>query len=195
MRLSRSVLIAAVLALPITGLTFSAEAAPVTCKAKRAKKAKKAKKAKRAKRQEAVSARAITKWHKRGDSEDEIVGRVEQAGWVPSSRDEVVLKKARLPASLLAALLPTREMHSKAAPAPKVDLTKPAATKEIDFDAVAAPAGTPSWVGQKQAPAAAPQATSRAAAPAAQPAAPAPAATAGDAPAPTRRRVIVPQEG
>ncbi len=108
-----------------------------------------------------VTAAAIVKWAKKGESEAEILSRVEAAQFVASKKDIKLFQKKKLPRDLIAALGgpaagPTKassrmEIADAREPAKaKVDLTKPAAVKDIDFDDVAPPPGTPGWVEDKQ---------------------------------------------
>jgi hypothetical protein len=150
------------------GAAIAMPATPAAAKSKAAKKKSKAKHAKRAKVEKAaksskkVNALAVAGWYKRGDSYDDIVARVEEAGWSPSAKDVAILKKKKVPASLISQLKGEPEPTlastvsappaAAAAPAPakKVDLTKPAKVSDIDFDDVAPPQGTPGWVDAKQ---------------------------------------------
>lgn len=108
-----------------------------------------------------VTAAAIVKWSKKGESDGEILSRVEAAGYVASKKDIKLLQKKKVSRDLIAALggpaagptkASARMEMADATPAPKakVDLTKPAAVKDIDFDDVAPPPGTPGWVEDKQ---------------------------------------------
>jgi hypothetical protein len=163
-----------------------------------------------------VTAAAIVKWSKKGESEAEILARAEAAGYTASKKDLRLFKKKKLSAELIEGLGGTavaaapkasaRAAEDEApAPAarpskaePKVDLTKPARVSDIDFDDVAPPEGSPGWVADKQkkdAAAASPASakvdrSARPAAPFEEPAA-APAPASG---APRTRKPILPAD-
>ena len=164
-----------------------------------------------------VTAAAIVKWAKKGESEAEILARAEAAGYTASKKDLRLFKKKKLSSELIEGLGGTavatapkpsaRAAAEDDAPAPaarptkaepKVDLTKPARVSDIDFDDVAPPEGSPGWVADKQkkdAAAASPAPakvdhSARPAAPFEEPTA-APAATSG---APRTRKPILPAD-
>lgn len=141
-----------------------ADAAPaVSCKRKKGKKAKK-KKARRARRAEAATPKAkkprkvtyktVLRMWKKKKGEDAIVAAATEAGYVPSDKDVRILKKRKLPASLIAALQGAPEAPVAAAtPTPatrKVDLDKITRPEDIDFDDVPPPKGMPAWVKKQQ---------------------------------------------
>lgn len=189
-------LLALTVAAPVA--TLVAAPAPAEAKAKKAKGHKRAKHAPKASadRIEKISAKTIARWHKRGDSQDDIVARAREAGWTATKRDARSLKRAKVPATLIAELRPAvPEVAAAPAPKAKVDLTKPANPTEIDFDSVPPPPGSPGWVQKKTSSAPAPTqaAATRTVESPRQPApsfAPA-ASPPQEASAPTRRRPIV----
>src|SRR6185295_1579841 len=96
----RSLIVALALATPAL-VVGEAGATPAACKAKKAKRAKHAPKA------EVVNGANVAKWYKRGDSEDDIIAKARTAGWTPSKRDEKVMRKKKVPPTLIAQLKPT----------------------------------------------------------------------------------------
>lgn len=102
-----------------------------------------------------VTALAIVKWAKKGESDGEILSRVEAASFTASKKDLKLFQKKKLSPDLIAALggpapKPTKASARMEMAEAKVDLTKPAKVKDIDFDDVPPPAGTPGWVEDKQ---------------------------------------------
>jgi hypothetical protein len=103
-----------------------------------------------------VSAAAIVKWSKKGLPDAEILARAQTAGYVASKKDLRMLKKKRVSSDLIAALGGSSAPIARAEPKkespreepvaakaePKVDLTKPARVKDIDFDDVPPPPGS-----------------------------------------------------
>lgn len=111
-----------------------------------------------------VSGVAIVKWSKKGVPDSEILARAETAGYTASKKDVKLFKKKHLSPELIAALggasapiaraeTKREEPKPEAKAEPKVDLTKPAKVKDIDFDDVPPPPGTPEAIAAAQAPA------------------------------------------
>lgn len=157
---------------------------------------------------EKVTAGNIAKWVKRGDSETDIIARADAAGYIVNTKDEKVLKKAKVPGTLIASLkgesMPMAaaepKAEAKAEPAKaKVDLTKPAKPSDIDFDHTPPPSGTPAWVEEKakdekkQQAAASPEPAKRAT-PAARPTAPMIEESARPASETGVRRPLIPKD-
>lgn len=155
---------------------------------------------------EKVTAGNIAKWVKRGDSETDIIARADAAGYIVNTKDEKVLKKAKVPGTLIASLkgesmpVAAAEPEPKAEPAKaKVDLTKPAKASDIDFDHTPPPPGTPAWVeekakDEKKAQASASPEPAKRATPAARPTAPMIEETARPASETGVRRPLIPKD-
>lgn len=163
-----------------------------------------------------VTAAAIVKWAKKGESEADILARAEAAGYTASKKDLRLFKKKKLSAELIAGLggtavaaAPSARAAEDDAPTPaarptkaepKVDLTKPARVSDIDFDDVAPPEGSPGWVADKQkkdtaaAASPAPTKVDRSARPAAPFEEPAPSPAAASSGAPRTRKPILPAD-
>ena len=147
---------ALLLALPLyAGMLCFFPSSTAEAKANRTHKVKKAAKATElgvsATKPVKVTAASIVKWSKRGDADRDIVAKVEAAGYTVTRRDAKLFKMKRLSPGLIAQLIGEPEPEAVASKAPgKVDLTKPAAIKDIDFDSVAPPEGSPDWVAAKQ---------------------------------------------
>jgi hypothetical protein len=210
---------APVLILPVAGTAHATQA-----KKKKAKSPKSSAKAKsRAESEESasgapthsgpkkiekVTAGNIAKWVKRGDSETDIIARADAAGYIVNTKDEKVLKKAKVPGTLIASLkgesMPVAAAEPKAEPKAepakaKVDLTKPAKPSDIDFDHTPPPPGTPAWVeekakDEKKAQATASPEPAKRAAPAARPTAPMIEDTARPASETGVRRPLIPKD-
>jgi len=170
---------ALLLSLPLYAgsLVILPSAIPVAeAKAKKAHKAKKAKKAieevsanvsglpdgdaKPAKVTK-VTAKSIVKWSKRGDTDSEIVAKAEAAGYTVTKKDARLFKIKKLSPALISKLGGEAEADGPVVVAmkekEKVDLTKPAKVKDIDFDDVPPPEGSAeAATAKKKAPVAAP---------------------------------------
>ncbi|MFO0725331.1 MAG: hypothetical protein U1E65_16225 [Myxococcota bacterium] len=108
---------------------------------------------------EKVTASNIAKWVKRGDSETDIIARADAAGYTVTGKDEKILKKAKVPTTLIASLkgesappstvaaAETPRSEPKAEPVKKTESAKK--SPQDDFDSTPPPPGTPAWVEQK----------------------------------------------